>query len=544
MPETKSKMSQQEQMVKGTAWSTAGNFVSRLLGALYIIPWYAWMGQHATEANALFNMGYNIYAYFLLISTTGLNVAIAKQVAKYNSMGQEERSYQLIRSTLKLMLVLGLVFAAIMFFGSPIFAGLSGGGSDLVPIMHSLSLAVLVFPAMSVIRGVFQGYNDLQPFALSQIAEQIVRVIWMLLTAFMIMKLGSGNYITAVTQSTFAAFIGMIASLIVLFYYLQKNNLLANILKKSDQNLNLDVKGLLLETLKESIPFIIIGSAIQAFQIIDQWTFVNTMSLFTNFSRRELWVMFGYFSANPSKITMILIAVAGSIGGVGIALLTENFVKKDMKAAAKLIIHNIEMLLVFLLPAVTGAVILAKPLYAVFYGIAEPLAVRLFIVVLIEALILGFYTLLAPMLQALFENRKAMLYFAYGLIVKIILQIPFINLFHAYGPLLSTAIAMGVPIYLMYKRLHQVTHFNRVPLRRTSLLILILTAIMALVVTLGYFLLGLILPVTNRYISVFYLVILGSLGIGIYGYLALLTRLLDKFIGQKAAQLRLRFKVR
>lgn len=38
--------------------------------------------------------------------------------------------------------------------------------------------------------------------------------------------------------------------------------------------------------------------------------------------------------------------------------------------------------------------------------------------------------------------------------------------------------------------------------------------------------------------------ILGSLGIGIYGYLALLTRLLDKFIGQKAAQLRLRFKVR
>ncbi|VHG92090.1 export protein for polysaccharides and teichoic acids [Streptococcus pyogenes] len=101
MSTEKKQLTQEELMVQGAAWSTAGNFISRLLGVLYIIPWYIWMGQYAIQANALFNMGYNVYAYFLLISTTGLNVAIAKQVAKYNSMGQTEHSYQLIRSTLK-----------------------------------------------------------------------------------------------------------------------------------------------------------------------------------------------------------------------------------------------------------------------------------------------------------------------------------------------------------------------------------------------------------------------------------------------------------
>ena len=35
---------QQAQMLRGTAWLTASNFISRLLGAIYIIPWYIWMG--------------------------------------------------------------------------------------------------------------------------------------------------------------------------------------------------------------------------------------------------------------------------------------------------------------------------------------------------------------------------------------------------------------------------------------------------------------------------------------------------------------------
>ena len=75
---------------------TASNIISRLLGALYIIPWYAWMGKQGDQANALFGQGYNIYALFLLISTAGIPVAVAKQVAKYNTMREEEHSFALL----------------------------------------------------------------------------------------------------------------------------------------------------------------------------------------------------------------------------------------------------------------------------------------------------------------------------------------------------------------------------------------------------------------------------------------------------------------
>lgn len=534
---------QQAQMLRGTVWLTASNFISRLLGAAYIIPWYIWMGKHGAEANGLFTMGYNIYAWFLLISTAGVPVAVAKQVAKYNTKGQEEHSFAMIRGFLKFMSLLGLVFAIIMYVLSPVFANLSGGGKDLIPVMQSLSWAVLIFPSMSVIRGFFQGHNNLKPYAISQIAEQVIRVIWMLLTAYFIMKVGSGDYVEAVTQSTFAAFIGMGASLLVLVYYLWKTGLLQHIIHRPESDNEIDTKALLWDTIREAIPFIVTGSAIQLFQIIDQMTYSNVMSWFTNFSRSELLVQFSYFSANPNKITMILIAVATSIGGVGIPLLTENYVKGDFRAAGKLVQDNLTMLVAFLLPATIGAVAIAEPLYTVFYGKPDSLALGLFILAMLQTIILGLYTVLSPMIQALFQNRKAILYFGYGVLVKLILQVPFIYFFKAYGPLLSTTIGLMIPIVLMYKEIHVVTKFNRKTVFKRSLLTAILTFIMLLVVLLSALILGFVLKPNGRVTSMVYVALIGGVGIVVYGGLGLRLRFLDRFIGSKAASLRNKFHI-
>ncbi|MCE3590960.1 polysaccharide biosynthesis protein [Streptococcus sp. XMC] len=534
---------QQAQMLRGTVWLTASNFISRLLGAAYIIPWYIWMGKHGAEANGLFTMGYNIYAWFLLISTAGVPVAVAKQVAKYNTKGQEEHSFAMIRGFLKFMSLLGLVFAIIMYVLSPVFANLSGGGKDLIPVMQSLSWAVLIFPSMSVIRGFFQGHNNLKPYAISQIAEQVIRVIWMLLTAYFIMKVGSGDYVEAVTQSTFAAFIGMGASLLVLVYYLWKTGLLQHIIHRPESDSQIDTKALLWDTIREAIPFIVTGSAIQLFQIIDQMTYSNVMSWFTNFSRSELLVQFSYFSANPNKITMILIAVATSIGGVGIPLLTENYVKGDFRAAGKLVQDNLTMLVAFLLPATIGAVAIAEPLYTVFYGKPDSLALGLFILAMLQTVILGLYTVLSPMIQALFQNRKAILYFGYGVLVKMILQVPFIYFFKAYGPLLSTTIGLMIPIVLMYKEIHLVTRFNRKNVFKRSLLTAILTLIMLLVVLVAGFILGFVIKPNGRVTSMIYVALIGGVGIVVYGGLGLRLRFLDRFIGSKAASLRNKFHI-
>ena len=536
--------SQQQQMLRGTAWLTASNFISRLLGAVYIIPWYIWMGQHGAEANGLFTMGYNIYAWFLLVSTAGVPVAVAKQVAKYNTIDKEEYSFALIREFLKFMLGLGLIFAIIMYLMAPVFASMSGGGADLIPVMQSLSWAVLIFPSMSVIRGFFQGFNNLKPYAISQISEQVIRVIWMLLTAYFIMKIGSGDYVEAVTQSTFAAFVGMLASMLVLLFYLAKTGMLRSILRKPKKSAGISSRSLLWDTIREAIPFIITGSAIQLFQIIDQATFINIMTQISDYTKSELLVQFAYFSANPNKITMILIAVATSIGGVGIPLLTENYVKGDFRSAARLVQDNLSMLLFFIFPSTVGAVLVASPLYTVFYGKPDSLALGLFICAMLQTIILSTYTVLAPMIQALFQNKKAILYFFYGVLVKLSLQVPMINLFHAYGPLISTTVGLLLPIFFMFREIRKVVGLNPKNLLKRLLLSMILTIAMVILVLLVEYLLSFIFQPTDRMYSFIYVAAVGGVGMLVYIVLSLKVRLIDRFIGQKADSLRQRLRMK
>ncbi|HFI0082966.1 TPA: oligosaccharide flippase family protein [Streptococcus suis] len=530
--------SQNEKMLRGTIWSTVGDIISRLLGALYIIPWFYWMGEYANEANALFSMGYNIYATILLFSTSGINVALSKQIAKYSTLEQDHKIAALVNGFLKLMLLSGLFFASSMFLASPFLSEAMGLGQDLVPILYSLCLSVLVFPAMATIRGIFQGYANLKPYAISQIWEQIIRIIWMLLTTYFIMKMGNGDYKAAVMQSTLAAFIGMIASLIVLFYFLKKENLLGLIRKPKQGTNDLKVGQLVIETLKEAIPFIILGSAIQTYQLIDQFSFIRLMETFTDATTQRLTILYSYMSANPNKIVMILISIASSIGAIGIPLLTANYLKKDKEASANLIVNNIKMMNIFIIPALTGALLLAREVYTIFYSEPETIALILFIHALVQTFFLAAYNLLSPTLLALFESRKAIRYFGISILVKLILQVPFIYLFQANGPLASTSLAALSAIVLMYREVQRKTEFNQSYLFKQGLQVLLSTLIMVLVVLAGRFLLDLALPGTGKLSMLIRLFLLAGSGILTYAYITLKNRLIDDLLGNRADRLR------
>ncbi|MBF0775457.1 polysaccharide biosynthesis protein [Streptococcus azizii] len=538
MAENTKQTRQQETMVRGMAWLTAGNFISRLLGLIYVIPWFVWLGSHKNEANALFNMGYQVYANFLLISTVGLPTAVAKQIAKYNVLEKEEVSYYLVREFFKLMLFLGVVFAGIMYLLSPTLAGLSGAREELTPVMYSLVPPIFIFPAMSIMRGFFQGHSDLKPYAISQIIEQIVRVIWILAGTFYIMKLGSGDYLEAVIQSTLGAFIGMIASVGYLIYVLHKEGYISRIMKKPDSAVSIDIKALVLETAKEAVPIIILGSAFQIYQFIDQITFVNVMKFITDFTKEELLVLYSYMLSNPSKITMVIIGVTSSLGSVAIPMITESFVKKDLKGTSRLITDNVQMLFIFIIPAILGTILLARPLYVSFYGAAENAAISLFRVNLLLIFLQGLYALFGVVIQAIFENQKAILYFLIGIIVKSIIQLPFIYLFQAYGPLWATGVGLAVTTLLIYHRVEQVVSVQKEAIKKDTVMIGIVSLVMGVVVWMLELGLSRVLPPVGRTASVIHIVVAGSVGVLIYGYLTLKTRQLDKLIGTRASRLR------
>ena len=72
---------------------------------------------------------------------------------------------------------------------------------------------------MSLSRGFFQGHQSMGPTAVSQVVEQIARIAFLLAGAFIVLNVMDGDVVTAVSISTFAAFVGAVFGLIVLFWY-------------------------------------------------------------------------------------------------------------------------------------------------------------------------------------------------------------------------------------------------------------------------------------------------------------------------------------
>ena len=119
-----------------------------------------------------------------------------------------------------------------------------------------------------------------------------------------------------------------------------------------------------------------------------------------------------------------------------------------------------------------------------------------------------------------------------------------INLFHAYGPLISTTVGLLLPIFFMFREIRKVVGLNPKNLLKRLLLSMILTIAMVILVLLVEYLLSFIFQPTNRMYSFIYVAAVGGVGMLVYIVLSLKVRLIDRFIGQKADSLRQRFGIR
>lgn len=536
------QQSAKQKMITGSAWMTAGSITSRILGAIYIIPWVTWFGIYSNQANAAYAQGYNIYNMFITIATAGIPSAISKMVAHYNGLNQANMSRKLYRAGITVAIVSGIICAAIMMVGAPLFAK---GDKTVTPVIRSLSWAILVIPWMSITRGYLQGYSWMAPSAMSQFVEQLFRVIYMLSATYLIMKLGSGNWVHAVTQSTFAAFIGAIGSVAVLGWSYLRH--LGEMKEMSDraEPLTQDVSAfrLILDIVYQAIPFIIIESGITIFQLVDQYTFDPMMKAVGHFTHYQLDVLYALFSFNANKLYMIVISLAAAMAVTAIPLLAEARVQDDQQEMRDQI-SNILMLFYFvMIPASLGLSALAQPIYTVFYRY-DPAGVTMLKFAAYISITLGLYTVAAAMMQGISENMRMMKFLVIGLVIKLVIQFPLIWLFKGVGPLLATGLSMTVINYLI---LHSFNEEFRLPfhqMAKDTNHILLFSLIMYAVTAALVMVVNLFTSPYGRFAAALTMVVGVILGGGIYAYLSLRSRLADRLLGPRVGVLREKLHIR
>ena len=437
------------------------------MGAIYVIPWAAWLGADYLNANTLYSAGYQPYALFLAIGTAGFPSAIAKQMAYYHSKKQYRFADQLFKASMIVMSLMGLVTATALFFVAPALAAatptIDHAAATLV--IRSLVPPLVILPVMSLLRGYFQGYNNMVPTAVSQILEQIARVFYMLAATYAVMKLFNGAATTAVIHSTFAAFIGAAVSLVYLiFVYLRRLPMIKALIATDQSRDEFDLMKTLRIMLIDSVPFILVGSGIIIAQNIDTYTFGQIMGYTSSLLRSEIAELYGVLSLDVNKLIMIIISLAIGISLSSLPAITKRFAEQDKEGTGDLIQHVILLFSFVMLPAAVGMASIPTEVYQLFYANGSHSGPGLLVTASYMSIILGLYTILSTILQAMNFRRLSIWHLLIGLVVKVVLQFPLVALFQAQGTFLSTGLAFLVSSLLMWRTIHK-----SVPLRYSEM---------------------------------------------------------------------------
>ena len=156
--------------LKGAATIAAGGFLAKVIGAFYRIPLTNLIGGHGM---GLYQLVYPVYCLLLTVSATGIPSSIAKLTAE--RVGKGETAHNVLKTAMRLFLIIGGVGALLMCVTAP-FLSAAQNSKEITSGYFTLAPSVFLVSAISVLRGWFQGKNQMFPTAASEVTEQLVKV--------------------------------------------------------------------------------------------------------------------------------------------------------------------------------------------------------------------------------------------------------------------------------------------------------------------------------------------------------------------------------
>lgn len=206
-----------QSFLKGTFILIIAGLITKILGVVNKIVIARIMGD---EGVGLYMMAYPTLILVVTLTQLGLPVAISKHVSEANAQNDRRRIKKILTVSILVVGVLSVVFTVAMMTLAPLLAHiLFTDPRTLYPLM-AISPIVPIVGISSILRGYFQGMQNMKPYALSQVIEQTVRVS---LVAFLTTKLLPYGVEYAASGAMIAGVIGELISLIYMLTMFKKN---------------------------------------------------------------------------------------------------------------------------------------------------------------------------------------------------------------------------------------------------------------------------------------------------------------------------------
>lgn len=214
MSDTEKSASSNNKFLKGTLILTVSSIVVKVIGSL---NWIILSRVLGGEGIGLYQMGFPIYLMAITLSSAGIPVAIsiitAEKLAQKDFLGAK----RVFNVSLRLLFVTGLVFASALFFGAHwLIDNHWIRDSRAYYSIIALAPAVFFVTFLASFRGYLQGWQIMTPTAASEIVEQLMRVVTMIVFANMFMPHGLAY---AAGGASMGAGVGAFCALLVLMWF-------------------------------------------------------------------------------------------------------------------------------------------------------------------------------------------------------------------------------------------------------------------------------------------------------------------------------------
>lgn len=291
-----------------------GTFVAKVLGAIYRIPLTKNLGGVGI---GLYQMVFPTYTVLLDFSGAGAPNALSKLISSYVGEDRENYAYNYLILSLKLFLVLGLICTLLMGVFSKTFSSLQGNVDATLGYLF-LSPAVFFVCIVSSFRGYFQGRKNMRPTAISQVIEQLVKLVFGLFLSYIFLP----NVKLAVAGTTGAITISEIVAGFVLFVFFMRT--------KKREKLRLfyqkDFGKTHIKTLiKTVIPITLIGVIIPLSNVADSFITINILNGYAENST----TLFGLLSGVAMTVIGLPVSICYGISTACIPFISSAEKRED-----------------------------------------------------------------------------------------------------------------------------------------------------------------------------------------------------------------------
>ena len=431
-------------MVKGAAIISGAGILVKIIGAFFRIPLTNWIGELGMS---YYQVAYTIYSALLIMATAGFPVALSRMVSENMAVGKNRNAHKIFRVFLVLMGVIGVLLFTICFFGAESLSNFIGNPLAAKSV-RAVAPAILIVSLLAAYRGYFQGRQNMNPTALTQILEQLVRVIvGLALTGILIKKSLEKAAAGAVFGATAGAAAGL--ALMVFIFVLHKKSI-NKLVTMGDQTCD-DTVSIVKKIFIIAIPIMIGAEVLPIMNSLDMVIVLRRLQA-TGWSMEEAQSLYAIISAFCSTLIGLPQVFIQSIAISIVPAIAGAVARNSMVDTRENISLGYKLTMFVSAPCAFGMFFLARPILYLMYPMrlegAETAVVPLMILSL-SIILFSVYNTTTGILQAVNKQWLPVIYLAIGVLAKIPISYITVGIksLNIRGTCASTVIAFAIAAF-------------------------------------------------------------------------------------------------